>query len=512
MIDHTDLISSKKESAKSKNISIVIACIGLILSGTVGLLISGMSNSLYLLLVVFGLIAFIITFVRLDLGVMAMIFILYTQTYLIVGERYGVTDVVQYLILLLVVSMGTRWFFYTSEIPQGWMRVSFLIFFYCFVGLASVIYAGDSDVAMKIAVDGVKSGIIALIIAVVLKSESSWRLAIWVLLAVGIILGTLSIIQFALGTYDNSYGGYAVAALNNISGSSSGYRLGGPVGDPNYYAQMMLVMVPIALDRLWNEKRGLLRFLAGWALGVCAFAVILTYSRGGFVSMVVILVAWLTIFHRGQLRYLMAVAVVALLLINVLPARFTERISTLTELLPGGSSTPNGVAQDLSLRGRTSELLVALQMFADHPVLGVGLGNYPLLYQQYAQRFGLEFRSEVRQAHNLYLEVASETGLLGFFSFAVLLWGIFSSIWRAQQSLARSGLTSISNMVVAYAFGLLGFLIAALFIHAVYFRNFWVLVGIALAIPRMAEIEIEAAEKKRIPKIIRDNKADLLRT
>lgn len=497
---------SSKPSSKSNTITIVIVLVGILLSMAAGLVITGMSNTKYLLLAVGGLIAFILTFIRLDLGVSAMVFILYSQTYLIVGERYGVTDVVQYLIILLVVSMATRWFFYTSEIPQSWMRVAFLIFLYCFVGLASVLYAENSDVAMPIAIEGLKSGTIALIIAVVLNKGSSWRLAIWALLVVGIIMGTLSIIQFLLGTYTSSYGGYAVAITNDLSGSSSGYRLGGPVGDPNYYAQMMLVMVPIALDRLWNERIVILRFFAALALGICAFTVILTYSRGGFVSMVVIVVVWLALFHRGQLKYLLVAAIVALLMINFLPAGFVDRISTLTELLPGGAASTGGVAQDLSLRGRTSESLVALQMFADHPILGVGLGNYPLLYQEYARRFGLEFRSEVRQAHNLYLEVASETGILGFLSFAALLWGMLSSMWRAQKALASKGLNSMSNMVIAYAFGLLGFLVAALFIHAAYFRNFWVLVGIALAIPRMAEVEIESAEKLT-PKMLQNGGA-----
>ena len=69
------------------------------------------------------------------------------------------------------------------------------------------------------------------------------------------------------------------------------------------------------------------------------------------------------------------------------------------------------------------------------------------------------------------------------------------TIIDATLRVENSFMTSISNMVVAYAFGLLGFLISAFFIHAVYFRNFWVLAGIALAIPRMAEIEIESAEK-----------------
>lgn len=495
MIDRTDFPPAR-QSAKSKSISIVIAFVALILSAAVGLLITGVSNSIYLVLIVLGLVAFSITFYRLDFGVAAMIFLLYTQTHLILGERYGLTNVVQGLIMLLVVSMGIRWFIYPPEIPQGWIRPFFWILFYCLVCLASVTYAVVPATAMPIAIETLKSGTIAMIIAVILKTKNSFRLAIWTLLVAGIFLGTISLIQFTFGTYDSDYGGYADAVLSDIAGTGD-YRLGGPVGDPNYYAQMMLVLVPLALDRLWNERQRLMRVLAAWALGVCSLAVLLTYSRGGFVSLVIVVAAMLFIFHRGQLRYVVVAAVLAVLLINILPPQFTARIGTLTQLLPGGASKTGGVVQDLSLRGRTSEALVALQMLADRPILGVGLGNYPLLYQEYARRVGLEFRSEVRQAHDLYLEIASETGLLGLFSFMLLVGGIFKSIWKAQQALFRNGLAPVSNMVAALAFALLGFLISALFLHAVYFRNFWILAGIALAVPQMAETEIEAAEKLR---------------
>jgi O-antigen ligase len=320
-------------------------------------------------------------------------------------------------------------------------------------------------------------------------------------LAAGIFLGTLSVIQVVFGTYVNNYGGYANSAFATIS-DESGYRLGGPVADPNYYAQMMLVIVPLALDRLWNEARRIMRWLAVWALSVCSFAVLFTYSRGGFISLVIIILAMIFIYHRGELRYLIAVLTVVLFLANFLPDQFAARIRSLTELVPWASSgSANGVAQDLSLRGRTSENIVALRMFADSPILGVGIGNYPLLYQKYARGLGLEFRSEVRQAHNLYLEIVSETGLLGLFSFGILIWGMFGSIWKSQKSLRQKGLFSTSHMIVAHAFGLLGFLLAAIFLHAVFFRNFWVLAGIALAVPRMAEIEIEKVNYQLSEKI-----------
>ncbi|MCB9110286.1 MAG: O-antigen ligase family protein [Anaerolineales bacterium] len=491
----TDQINAKSPTkSNSRSISAAFAVFGFLLSLIIGLLVTGVSNSLYLLVAVLGLIAFIVTFSKLDLGVAAMVFILYTQMYILVGERYGVTDVAQGLIMLLVLSMGVRWVVYPPEIPQGWMRPLFLVAFYCLVCFASVMFAVFPPVAMPIAIETLKSGIIAMIIAVTLKSKESFRLVIWTLLIAGIFLGTLSVIQFTLGTYTNDYGGYAYAVLSNISGDTSDYRLGGPVADPNYYAQMMLVLVPLALDRLWNEKQRLPKILAAWALGVTSLTVLLTYSRGGFIALAIIVVAMVFIFYRGQLHYLLAVAVLALLLVNILPSRFTERISTLTELVPSKSSS-SIVSQDYSFRGRTSEMLVAIQMFADYPIMGVGLGNYQELYQKYAQRFGMEFRSEVRQAHNLYLEVASETGLMGLFSFMLLLIVILKSIWDGRKALLNKGLVSVSNMVTAYGLGFIGYLLAAFFIHNAYPRNFWVIAGIALAIPRMIEVEIAATDE-----------------
>ncbi|MBI3169152.1 MAG: O-antigen ligase family protein [Chloroflexi bacterium] len=496
MANHLDLLPPTPPS-KSRPISFLVASAGILISLTGGLFISGYASLTQVALVVFGLLTFFLTFSRLEFGVAAMIFILYTQTYLIVGQRYGLTDLAQGLIMLLGLAMVTRWAVYTNEIPQGWMRPLLLVTFYCVVGLASVMYALKPALAAPVAIETIKSGIIALIIAATLKNEGSFRLALWSLLIAGIFLGTLSVIQFTFGTYDNDYGGYAIASVQNISGATNDYRLGGPVGDPNFYAQMMLVLVPIALDRLWDEKQAILRFLAGWALTVCSFTVLLTYSRGGFVSMVIVVVAMLAIFHRGQLRYLMAAMTISILLFSVLPSRFTERIGTLSEFLPGASQSADGVSSDYSIRGRTSEMIVALEMFGDHPILGVGLGNYPAYYQQYSQRLGLDLRAEARQAHSLYLEVAAETGLLGLFSFGLLLWVILRSAWRAVRALAANGLVPTANMVAAFVFGFCGHLFASLFIHSVYPRNFWLLAGIALSAARMTEVEIGAAEKVR---------------
>ena len=54
---------------------------------------TGMANPGQVLIGLFGVMAFMLIFARLEWGVAAMIFILYTQAYIIIGERYGVTNV-----------------------------------------------------------------------------------------------------------------------------------------------------------------------------------------------------------------------------------------------------------------------------------------------------------------------------------------------------------------------------------------------------------------------------------
>ena len=204
-------------SSKSKATTLVVAFTGVIISIGAGLFISGAANILQFFIIIFGLIAFIVMFVRMDLGIIAMIIVLYTQAYIIVGERYGVTNVVQGLIMLLGLAMGTRWIVYSDEFPQGWMRPLSLIFFYCMVGLASVLIAQNQEVAMSVAVETIKSGIIAFMVAILITNARSLRLVIWGLLLIGIFLGSLSVFQFITSSYGNDYGGFAQAALQNIT-------------------------------------------------------------------------------------------------------------------------------------------------------------------------------------------------------------------------------------------------------------------------------------------------------
>ena len=150
---------------------------------------------------------------------------------------------------------------------------------------------------------------------------------------VGIFLGTLSVIQLTFGTYDNDYGGYALSAIQNISGQINDYRRGRTVGDPNIYAQMMLVMVSLALDRLWHKQKKALQFFAAWAFGVCSFSIVLTYSRGGFLSMLVVVIAMVAFLYSLAAALFSGCGNCWIVNDLFLPPQFTQRLRHITELV-----------------------------------------------------------------------------------------------------------------------------------------------------------------------------------
>jgi O-antigen ligase len=128
-----------------------------------------------------------------------------------------------------------------------------------------------------------------------------------------------------------------------------------------------------------------------------------------------------------------------------------------------------------------SEMVAALQMFADHPFLGIGYGNYETHYHRYARDIALDGRREERQAHSLYLEVAAETGVVGLAAFGALIAYAMSSVLRTRAVLFESGRDAQAQTATAFAIALFGYLAGSVFLHLSYPRYFWLLVGVAIA-------------------------------
>ena len=289
-------------------------------------------------------------------------------------------------------------------------------------------------------------------------------------------MGTLSVYQYLTGTYANDYWGFARASLMNIVGQTNDYRISGPYGSPNVYSQIMIVLVPLALERVTHERKQFFRLTALWALIVSSLTVIFTFSRSGFLSLTVVVFLFMA-WRGAQLRTWLVLVVLALGLLRLLPEDYTARVATLTDIV-----TDSTVARsEVSFRGRTSETTIGWLMFLDHPILGVGTKNYPVFYQEYSRKLGIDPRLENRSPHSLYVEIAAEQGLVGIFIFSFLIFTIFKGLFRARRIFKKLGMFHMLSMATAVTISMAGYLISSIFIHSSYPRPFWVLVGMTLA-------------------------------
>jgi O-antigen ligase len=177
------------------------------------------------------------------------------------------------------------------------------------------------------------------------------------------------------------------------------------------------------------------------------------------------------------LRLLLTTGLLVPLLLLV-PGQYTERLKTLVSAV-----TSAGQRSDASMRGRLSETLVGWRMFIEHPFVGVGWHNSFVHYRRYAKQVGMDSRHEDRGTHNLYLQIAAETGLLGLSVFVTLLCSMFRSLQRARAYLRSAGEPDMAEMVAAFGISLVGYLTHSLVIHASFPRFFWLLFGIAMALP-----------------------------
>jgi O-antigen ligase len=152
-------------------------------------------------------------------------------------------------------------------------------------------------------------------------------------------------------------------------------------------------------------------------------------------------------------------ALLGLLNPNWAPAAITDRLADLPAYVGVGAVLNQPVTDaNFAVLERLAHWVAAVRMFAAEPWLGVGPGNYAVVYP--AVRLPL-WEEPLGHAHNIYLNVLAESGLVGLCAF-LLLWGA-AVVWvwgeqrRPLQYYAGDDLAA-AQWRRALAIGLLGVL------------------------------------------------------
>jgi probable O-glycosylation ligase (exosortase A-associated) len=261
--------------------------------------------------------------------------------------------------------------------------------------------------------------------------------------------------------------------------------LGGSYVDNNGYAMAVVMILFLLVAAAQNTKFRWAR-LALYAMVVpSALAVMYTFSRAGFLSLVVAGVTFL-MFQRHRVVTLLGLTAVGGVLLLFVPSGYTDRLQTIQTYEEVGET---------SALSRLHFWKVAIVMAEAHP-LGVGLRNYDVVYDRYDSTRGLY--GSKRSVHNSHLQVLAE---MGYFGFAVYVGMFAVAAWLVLRARARSRLPGLppetqrflATMSAALMASLTGFVIGGSFIALALNDLTWIIFGLIVAFDRLGTQAVQEA-------------------
>jgi len=233
--------------------------------------------------------------------------------------------------------------------------------------------------------------------------------------------------------------------------------------NPDFFALKLIIPISLAVAAFLAARSWWGRLLSFCALAITVLALLLTMSRSALLSLLVLIIVFLV--RLRLYRRLLPVVLLGSILLAAMPASFFRRIQEATET--GGA-------------GRTDIWRASLEMLKHYPLVGTGLGNFVIVYRQYAG-YSPKFHGFTRSPHNTYLDVLVELGVLGF---GLFLIAIVTQIRDVSKSEKYSPVSRV--WVVAGEAALYSLLVYGFFVDLIWDKSFW-LAGMFLAFAIMGQ-------------------------
>lgn len=198
------------------------------------------------------------------------------------------------------------------------------------------------------------------------------------------------------------------AVYQGLAGMS---RANGFYGHPMTLGGWLCIFLPLLLIEFFEKK--LLKqyhWLAGLAFCICSAGLVFNATRGAWLA-VAIVCGLLLIYYMLKSKRNVVIGALFIILISVVlvnNTKFMHRLDTIDDFD--------------KYQSNTERILIwqsAWNMFKDHPILGVGLGQYTENYQKkYISPQAKE--PNLGHAHNNFMQMLAENGIVGFAGFIAM--------------------------------------------------------------------------------------------
>jgi probable O-glycosylation ligase (exosortase A-associated) len=281
----------------------------------------------------------------------------------------------------------------------------------------------------------------------------------------------LLVTAFSLGFYGLRGGIFSLVAGGEarfVAGPDGSF-----IGDNNGLALGLNMTLPLLFFLAREESRRWLRWLLVVTFVLTLVTIPFTYSRGGFLGLVVVL---LMLLARTRSKWMMVPAAFAVVLVatSYLPQGWFDRIATISTY-----------SEDSSAMSRLYAWQVGLGLALDYPLFGGGFRVFPHweIWAKYAPDWTYP---SVYNAHSIYFHALGEHGFVGFvllFSlFGCTLWSLHGVRRQARQLPDSAWMMSYSYMI---EIGLVGFLVTGAFYNLTYFDLTYFFVAVTIILKQL---------------------------
>ncbi len=303
-----------------------------------------------------------------------------------------------------------------------------------------------------------KTIVIFIVFVNVVRSELRLKMLLWLVLAVSIYLSVNAI-------YDYQQGVFQVGALETYDARIIG-RIKGLFENSNDLAMHLVTMIPIAVA-LGLSRAGLFRKLIYFGgAGLMAGAVIVTFSRGGFIGLVAsLLVLVRRLGRKNRVATTGALVFAVIMFLALAPGAYSSRLSTIF------NSSADLTASSTQ---RTEVFKRSIWVALRYPLFGVGIGNF-------------HHKSPRELAtHNAYTQVAAEMGLAAMVVYILFQVHPLRRLKLIEnQSYSKPEQRRFYYLSVGLQAALVGYMVSSFFGAVAYQWYVYYLVGYAVCLHRL---------------------------
>lgn len=245
-------------------------------------------------------------------------------------------------------------------------------------------------------------------------------------------------------------------------------RVYSTIGNPNNYAELLVLTLPFFAALFFNAKTIKAKIYYGILALPCIVSLLLTYSRSSWIGLCVVIFVFV-LFKNWRLIPIFGV--LGLIAFPFLPASISNRILT---IFTGDSSS--------NMRFLIWEQIIP--MIKDFWVTGIGLG--PDIFIKVMQRYPM--LKKAVHAHNIFLQIWIETGIIGLFSFiGIQIYLLKESIYMIKEKDNKT----TNNYIIAAISAIMGFLTIGLVEYVWHDHRvmlfYFMVVGLLMALLRNAK-------------------------